>query len=364
MAKEQEQEKEINENDIFGFDKDKIDEQEEDDREGFGDYDGISSFANDTVEEEENEETPAGTNSDDNREGEEEEEDEENENDDEEDPLFSEDEDKDEEDITEDDVAEFNQKFNKDFQSAQDLKDFLNKDEAKDQKDSNLSELEQAQNVIDHITPLLDPEVTPDEDLLRKQFETIEIQKKRDINNEDVKIEIEDRIEELRDSGKMELEAYKLRVNLKDQVLAPHMEKKESIEKKQQELEKETEKTQKQEIQNSLAKIHSNENFFGIKTDPERINKVYKELQTGKFLKDLQSDKEALSELAVMRAYKEEIFKKASGLTYSDGMKAVLDDFKNTKSKSSGSAITKAQRRGTTGGSDKSNKGLLNSLLK
>ena len=58
----------------------------------------------------------------------------------------------------------------------------------------------------------------------------------------------------------------------------------------------------------------------------------------------------------MMHKYKQQIYKKASGLSYGDGMKAILDEFKSKKESRS---ISHAQQRGTAGGSDKQ-KGLIN----
>jgi hypothetical protein len=126
-------------------------------------------------------------------------------------------------------------------------------------------------------------------------------------------------------------------------------------EQKKQALREEENKT----VQKSLSDIYAKGEFFGVKVSKEKLSEVYKKTTSGKFIESLSSNKKLQTELAVLAEFKDEIFKKATGLTYSDGIKSVFQDHEDKKD--NGRAIATSQRQGSVGKSD--DDALINAIL-
>lgn len=333
----------FNINEFFEFDKDKEDDYAEEDMK---DYDGVAYQSDPEPETQQS--------SDDEEE-------------EEEDDLFNDIKpldtgEEEEEEFTDADLALFNKKLGKDFNDVEELKKFLNEGDKKDAQVGNKNELEVAENVIAHLGPLLDRSRTSDEDLLRREFETIAANAGQDLTDEDVQYEIDEKIEKLRDTNQVDLRANALRQDLL-KVYNEHKGKKDKIEAEKVAREAADRQAETEALQNAFAEIARRDSFFGIKPEKDIIREAYKKVNSGEYIKHLQSDKNALAKLAVIEAYEEQIHKKASsGLTYSDGIKAIRDEFKGVKEKSSGLNLTNAQKRGSAG-SD-SGRGLIESLTR
>lgn len=252
------------------------------------------------------------------------------------------------------DLKIFNKKFNKDFQSEEELKTFLDGKDVEEEANTDDELLDKATSQIEMLEPILPMN---DEDLMRKQFETIAINDNKNLNDEDVKIDIEEQIQELKDSKILDIKANLLRNQLQE-MYNDSKKSKDSIINKRETLRLSEEKITKEKLQNEFVKLDSAKNFYGVDLDRKTIAEVYRKVASGKFIEELKSDKQAIAELALMSAYKEKIFTKASGLTYSDGLKAVLDNF---KSKPKTDTVAKAQR-GSTDSTESSNE-LIEGLL-
>lgn len=267
-------------------------------------------------------------------------------------------------DFTDQDLADFNKKLGKDFGDVEELKNFLNQGDKKETDKKDVDDLESAENVLNYIGPLLDPNQTSDEDLLRREFETIAVNSGEDINDEDTQFDIDEKIEKIKDSYQLDIRANSLRSELR-KVYDQNKSKKENIVSQREAQEAEKQQADKSEVQDAFASIYKRDSFFGIKPEKERIQAAYKQVNSGDFLKKLQSDKQALAKLAMIDAYENEIHKKASsGLTYSDGIKAVRDEFKSVKETNSGNTIAKAQKRGSAASNSGDGSALISSLIK
>ncbi len=252
------------------------------------------------------------------------------------------------------DLEIFNKKFDKDFKSEEELKSFLDGKDQKVETDADDEFLDKADAQIEMIKPILP---LNDEDLMRKQFETIAINKNKNLSDEDVKIDIEEQIQSLKDGQLLDVKANMLRGQLQ-KMYNDSIKTKTSIEGKRETLRLSEEKITKEKLQSEFIKLDAAESFYGIDLDRKTIAEVYQNVSSGKFIKELQANKQAIAELALISAYKEKIFTKASGLTYSDGLKAALDEY---KSKPKSDTVAKAQR-GRAGGKASSDK-LIEGLL-
>lgn len=281
----------------------------------------------------------------------------------------NEEESKDDKDKNEDDedldLKAFNEKFSTSFKDNQELKEFLKGKDKNEEDKSDDKTLEEANNQIAILSPYLELNESgtdhkiDDEGLMRSQFESIAMQENKDLNNEDVQIEIEEKIQDLKDSGKLYKSANLLRNQLKT-VVENYTKSKTSIETKREDAKKASEKETKENLQNEFINLHSSKNFYGVELDKELISKTYKDVVSGKFLENLKNNNKAIAELALMAATKEKIFKKSTGLTYSDGLKAITDEFKSASEKDS--PISEAQKRGTAA-SKKGTEGLIADIL-
>lgn len=333
---QEQEEQSSNFNDLFEFDDNQ--EEDEDNSSLINDFKG---WGDDNQEDESNENDEENQEEDDGKEDEnflnnEKEEDEENQED------------------NEIDLEKFNKKLETDFKTIEELKSFLKKENSSENKEEK--ELEEINKQLEIYEPLIKLD---DETLMRRQFESVALQEGKDLNDEDVNFEIEEQIQELKETKTLNLYAKNLREELKNKVINPSIEKKNKIEEAKERRIQEEKKKEEEEIQNNLIDIYKSKQFFGIDIDKEKVKEVYKNVSSGKFLDLISNDKKALSELAMMWFNRDQISKKASGKSYSDGIKSVLDEFSSKKEKDT---IARAQQKGSSGGSSKS-KGLINDLL-
>ena len=255
-------------------------------------------------------------------------------------------------------VEEFNAKMKTNFKTAKEIRESLNKqDENKaPEEDDILREAEEQISTFESYIAL------DDYDLMEKQFTAIAAGQGKDLNNEDVKLDIQDQLSQLADSGKLELEAFKLKQKMKDDFLNPAKIKKTEIETKRAKEKALRETEEKEAVKNTLSEIFASNEFYGVDLDAKLINETYKDINSGKFEKDILSNKKDLVELALMWKTKNTIFEKASGLTYSDGLKSVLENYKSKKN--STDKVVNAQRVASSRGKKSTDEGLVSTLLK
>lgn len=331
-------ENEVNENEIFNVDFEAEANLEEDD--------WLESLESNTVEDEDDLNSGLEENS--NNENEED-----DSNEDELD-LDSNDSDSNEEDDF--NLEAFNKKLGKDFKTEKELIDFLKEKDSEEEVVDDEKIIEDSNAAIDYYSPLLQ---LNDKELMHKQGEAKATANGKDINDPDVQEEIEDEVQGMIDSYDLSVKASALRENLKGLVKKAETEKN-NIELKKEKTKNELIVKEKEELQNSFANIHSKKTFFGIDTDKETITRAYKKAHSGKFLEELKADKSKLAEAAMLMEMKEKIHKKSSGLSYSDGIAAALEQYESSKGNES---IIKAQRSGSSGSSSNS-KDLVNDFIK
>ena len=63
---------------------------------------------------------------------------------------------------------------------------------------------------------------------------------------------------------------------------------------------KETGQNEKEAVKNTLSEIFASNEFYGVDLDAKLINETYKDINSGKFEKDILSNKKDLVELALM----------------------------------------------------------------
>ena len=262
------------------------------------------------------------------------------------------------------DLKAFNKQFNTKFTKQEELKAFIDKKENTEETTKDDVTIENADNYMALVGPVMKMDnegryLLGDEALMRKQFEILAVRDRKDLNSEDVQLEITTDLQTLIDSGTLKYEAKDLRRSISDNVTKVTGEKN-TIIKKRADVKELAQGEFKQDLQKEFIALHGMENFYGMENiDKKLVAEAYRKATSGEFLESLK-DKKVLAELSLMAELKEEIFKKSSGLTYDDGMKAILDEFKSKKEKT---PIAKAQKRGTTANSPDTQKGLIDSIL-
>lgn len=254
------------------------------------------------------------------------------------------------------DLKSFNEKMNKNFKSQKELKDFLKSKDEKEEVNNDEEIIRTSNQAIEYYTPLLQKN---DKELMHAQYEAIAVSENKDINNPEVQEEIEDKVQSLIDSYELSVQASNLRDKLKD-LVSDAKGKKQEIERKKTDLEKAKDQKRKESLQNKFADIYSNKEFFGVHADKKNIEEVYKKVSSGDFIKELQNDPAKLAEVAMLYNMKEKIHKKASGKTYSDGLKEALDVYDKTKEDK---AISRARKNGSNSGSGSSNSKLVSDFI-
>lgn len=263
-------------------------------------------------------------------------------------------------DFSDEDLADFNKKLNKDFSSVEELKSYLNKEDHKEVEKESENKLEVIESRMDYISPLLDPNVTNDESLVRKELETVAINEGKDLADEEVQFDLDDKIQRIKDAYQMDIRANSIRKELKSMYDKFKVDA-DGIKAQKAQEEKQLLATEKEATMNAFAEIFKQESFFGIKPEKEVIQKAYKDANSGEFINKLKTDKNLLAKLAMIDAYGDQIQKLAStGLTYSDGVKSVHEEFNLTQKQSSGNTIAKAQQKGSV--SSNNSRGLISSL--
>lgn len=260
------------------------------------------------------------------------------------------------------DLESFNKKFGQNFQSEKEMKEHFKKEEEIAEVNTDEETLTNATNHLNLLVPLLEVKegknVVDDEALLRKQFETQEVQQENDLNTEEVQMRIEDKLEELRERGVINVQADHLRGQMRALVDSASKEKQVILDKREA-VKAEELKQSNGLLQDELINFVNAETFYGVNMTKKEVGEVYQKVVSGEFIKNLQSDKKAMAELALMAAFKESIFKNATSKTYSDGLKAMVNEF---KSQPKANNIAKAQIKGSQGSSEGS-KGLIAQLL-
>lgn len=259
------------------------------------------------------------------------------------------------------DLEAFNKKFNTTFKSDEELRTFLDNKETQVENDQDDQALEQATTQIDALIPFLEKQngvyVVDSETLMLKQFQTVAMQENKNLNDPDVQLEITEKLEDLKDKGVLDIYADNLRNKL-EKIVDQHTTTKNQIEQKREDKRLAEEKASQKSLQDELIGFYNVDNFYGVKLEKDLVKEVYQDINSGNFIESLQNDHKLVAELALMAKVKEKIFKKSSGLTYNDGLGAVLGEFK-TKQKAN--PVVKAQSRGTAAADG--SKGLIDAIL-
>lgn len=275
----------------------------------------------------------------------------EDEEEDEEEPLFNSD--KDEEEEEEIDLEALNKKLGTNFESADEIKKLLKKDDAKSEDEKDDLVLKTSKANIETFNDYIEMD---DERLVRQSLMAEAQQSGKNIASDNVKDEVEAKITALKDSETLKTHASAIRSSLKTYV-KENEDKVKGIEKKRQEREESLKKSNSEQLQNAFAGIFKEKQFYGIEVSKEQIQSAYKKVTDGSLFAKINADQGMIARLAMFLELETEIEKKATAPTHSEGIKRVIDQIDQGNSKNRSVADNSHASRNSAASS------LINSML-
>lgn len=247
------------------------------------------------------------------------------------------DDDKEDEDLNDKDLELFNKKLGTDFKSVEDLKKNFNSDE----KRSELEKENTEYSILSNRITLFDKYIgMNNETLVRNQLISQAATAKKDINNQDVLDEIEEKISGLNDLEQLDSFAETLRSNLQTQK-DKTQNSIDKIDDKRIETEEKIARKNTDDLQNALSDIFIKKEFLGISVTEKDIQDVYKDIRNDKFFERINNNQEMIAKFAMFVKYEEKISKLANRPTQSDNTKSAFN-FLEGNSRKQRRSITQA----------------------
>lgn len=212
------------------------------------------------------------------------------------------------------DIEEFNKKLGTDFKSIEDIKKSLKAEDVKDE----LSEEEKNYNVAKSLTESLASILEYDDETLTKEyFFSIASKEGKNVSSEEVKEEIEDRINVLKDSNTLKDFASNVRMNIKGSY-EKNKSVVDTIDNKRSEREQKTIRERNENLQNAFSDIFKAKEFLGITVNQQDVTEAYKSIKNNSFFDKVNNNPQLVAKLAMFVLREEEIQKRATAPTYSD----------------------------------------------
>lgn len=219
------------------------------------------------------------------------------------------------------DLEDFNKKLGTDFKSADDLKRALKKEDTVDEKAQEQRTFQQNQGNIDRFNGYLKLD---DRELVRLDITAAFVQEKKDVNDPEIIQQIDEKLDALEDLNDIKSRANLIRTNLQSAVNKYNSENSSLQGKWDAETQKIADNNREQ-LQNALAGIKQKGEFFGVAVDNDTLKRVYRDITSGRLFDKINSDQGIIAELGLFLEFREQISKNSGGPTYSDGVKAVIN---------------------------------------
>lgn len=245
--------------------------------------------------------------------------------------------DKDEKDI---ELEALNKKLGTNFESVEELKNALKKEEQQSQEQIEEKELNKATLVIKSLNEF---KKLDDEALVKEYFKAEFNGKGMNVSDEDVINQIEDKIDSLKDSGTLDLFAKNIRSNI-DSNIEKNQEVVDKIEgdrekRKNEKLSKNIEK-----LQSAFASMAKN-SFLGVELSNDDIKKAYHSVRSGEFFEKVNNDPGLVAKLAMIVQNYELIEKRATAPTHSDAVKKFADELGMFNQKAGKRSVATSRKR-------------------
>lgn len=226
-------------------------------------------------------------------------------------------------DETEDvDLAKMNKLFSKEFKSQKEFADFANAKKAGEDTTIEDDLFEKATDSIAVYDRYLGMN---DQALVRENLKQLAVNDGKDVNDEFVAQEIEEEIQVMEDSRTLALNAKSVRTDLENAKKLSQADI-QGIEAKRTERKEAATKSRNEILEGAVVEFWGKENFYGVKLDKQSVYDTLEDVKTGKFIEDLQKDPKALVEIALLTRNRKHVYQKSTGLSYSDGIKAMTKE--------------------------------------
>lgn len=236
------------------------------------------------------------------------------------------------------DIEQLNKKLGTDFKSIEDIKNTLKSEDQKDELSEENKSYNVAKSNVESLSAILEYD---DETLAKEYFFSMAAKEGKNISSEEVKEEIEDRINTLKDSNTLKDFASNVRMNIKGSY-EKNKSVVDAIDNKRIERENNSIKERNENLQNAFSEIFKAKEFLGITVNKEDITEAYKSIKNNEFFNKVNNNPQLVAKLAMFVLREEEIQKRAAAPTYSDATErfakelGIFDD--KTKQRSIASA--------------------------
>lgn len=237
----------------------------------------------------------------------------------EEESLFNDDaeDEQEEEGLTAAELEAFNKKLGTNFKSAEELKANFQKEETQTEQQKEDAELQTLSNRVKLFDNYIQME---DKELVRNQFISDARVAGKDINNQDVLDEIEEKIQGSEDLGTLATLATTLRSNLSN-AKNNAQQGVDAINSKRQQSQQQTAQQNVASLQTAFADILTEGEFMGIAVDKKILSDVYKKVRSEEFFNSVNNDQRKIARLALFDHLEEEFKKGAKTSAHSDEVK-------------------------------------------
>lgn len=229
------------------------------------------------------------------------------------------------------DLEKLNKALGTDAKSIEELKSQLQKEDTVNDRQKEEETFNRNSQTIDYLKDIVAK--TP-EDLVRYDLAWRAHQAKRDVNSQEVKDEIEDKIETLKSLGELDAKAELLRSNFNSSLEKLSSENA-SIQSKWEGEKKATAEKNREALRTNFSDLVKNKEFMGVTIDKDAAIDIYKKITDGQFFNEVNSNQRNIAELALMWYNREQIQKNATRPDHSEGVKSVfaqLPGQKNSRS--------------------------------
>lgn len=279
------------------------------------------------------------------------------EDDNEDDDLFKTDdkpEDENEDTISEAELAAFNKKLGTNFKDGDELKKHFQKAESETEEQQENTLLLQNQKNIEACDRYLGLD---DEDLVREQLLAEALQAKKDVNDEEVIAEIEEKIDGLKQIKELSKQAGLIRANVKNA-----KEKAEGVVNgitgKRKQKEQATAAKNTEELQNAIADLFNQKEYLGVVLEKNVMTEIYNDIRTKKFAERVNKDQRLLAKFALLERFEDVISKKVAEPTRGDNVRQFFAG-QNGKSSGNNRSVATASSTGSTGRLDENTQAFL-----
>jgi len=253
-----------------------------------------------------------------------------------------------EEDMTADEIAALNKKLGTDFKGKEDIKKLLKKDDEVSETEKEDAELKMLTTRVDLFQRYVNMN---NESLVRENLLSAAIAAKKDINDQAVLDEIDEKIQGLKDLEQLDSTGELIRQNVKI-TQTNTQEKIDKITEKRDLAQKAVGKKNTEELQNAFAEIFNGGEFLGVTVTKEDIQDAFKGIRDKSFFERVNKDQGMIARLALFVKFEDQIKKIAGGPTHSDGIKKTLEEITGQNRNAQGRTITTARATASSDSSD------------